>query len=157
MHTLETRFWRLVELVLALLLGAMTTLIFANVVLRYGFASSLSAGIELSRLMMVWLIMLGAALVMRRDEHLAVVDLVSRLPRPFYRAARVGCTLFMLCASVLLLIGAWRLTDSNWNNVSQLTGIPRALGYAAGVVSAALMAIIALCKLPSRVTGGARP
>lgn len=102
-------FWRMIDLVMALLLAALIVLVFTNVVMRYGFSSGLRVTIELSRLWFVWVVMLGAA--------------------------------------VMLFVGAWRQTLANWNNISQLTGLPSGLMYLAGVVSAAMMGAIALARI----------
>ena len=57
----------------------MVALVFTNVVLRYGFSSGLRPSVELSRLGLVWVVMLGAAVVLRRGEHLAVAEFSERL------------------------------------------------------------------------------
>jgi TRAP-type C4-dicarboxylate transport system permease small subunit len=36
---------------------------------------------------------------------------------------------------------------ANWNNISQLTGLPSGLFYAAGVISGALMAFVSAVRI----------
>ena len=43
--------------------------------------------------------------------------------------------------------GAFRQMNANWNNISQLTGLPSALLYLPGVISGALMAMIAIVRI----------
>lgn len=139
--------WQFIDVIMAVLLCCMIALVFANVVLRYGFSSGLRPSVELSRLALVWLVMLGAAVVLRRNEHLAVAEFSQALfPRavPILRRLAYGVILI----SVLMLFwGAFKQMNANWNNISQLTGLPSALLYLAGVVSSVLMTVIALVRI----------
>lgn len=140
-------FWKGIDLVIAALLLAMIVLVFANVVLRYGFSSGLRPSIELSRLAFVWLVLLGAAVVLRREEHLAVTEFrdaylpwaVPALRRLVYVVIAVGV--------LMLFWGAFRQMNANWSNISQLTGLPSALLYLPGVISGVLMAVIAVVRI----------
>jgi TRAP-type C4-dicarboxylate transport system permease small subunit len=139
--------WRTVDVVMAALLAFMIVIVFANVVLRYGFATGLRQSVELSRLGLVWLVMLGAAVVLRRGEHLAVAEFAEALlPRamPFLRRLSYA----VILVSVLMLFwGAFRQMNANWSNISPLTGLPSALMYLAGVISSVLMAFIAAMRI----------
>lgn len=139
--------WRFVDWAMAALLVAMIVLVFTNVVLRYGFASGLRQSVELSRLGLVWVVMLGAAVILRREEHLAISEMAEALVPslvPFLRRM----SYFVILISVLMMFwGACRQMNANWNNISQLTGLPSALFYLAGVVSALLMTIIAAVRI----------
>ncbi|MEH6454304.1 MAG: TRAP transporter small permease [Psychromonas sp.] len=139
--------WNSIDVLMALILAIMIALVFTNVVLRYGFSSSLRPSVELSRLGLVWVVMLGAVTVLRRGEHLAVAEFSEKLlPRavPFLRRI---CWFVVLVSVSLLFIGAFRQMMANWNNISQLTGLPSALFYLAGVISGALMAFIAVVRV----------
>jgi len=139
--------WKSVDLIMAALLAAMICLVFANVVLRYGFSSGLRPSIELSRLSFVWLVMLGAAVVLRREEHLAVTEFTTTfLPRAVPLLRRLAY-LVVTIGVLMLFWGAFRQMNANWNNISQLTGLPSALLYLPGVISGALMAMIAIVRI----------
>lgn len=147
MHHLIRRFWSLIDVIMALLLAAMIVLVFANIVLRYGFSSSIRQSVELARLWFVWVVMLGAAVTLRRGEHLAVAEFSETLfPKAVPTLRRLGW-LVVLVAVGMLFIGTLNQTNANWSNISQLTGLPSALFYLAGVVSAVLMAAIAVVRL----------
>ena len=60
MHKLLSRCERVIEWLLALALAVMVLLVFGNVVLRYAFDSGIASAEEVSRLMFVWLVFLGA-------------------------------------------------------------------------------------------------
>ncbi|HMO70882.1 MAG TPA: TRAP transporter small permease [Paracoccaceae bacterium] len=157
MKRLVRHLWSVVDVVIAVLLAAMIALVFANVVLRYGFSSGIRQSVELARLWFVWVVMLGAAVVLRRGEHLAVAEFSEAMfPRAVPTLRRL-CWIVVIVAVGMLFIGALNQTMANWNNISQLTGLPSALFYLAGVVSAVMMGAIAVLRLiDPMLTGIAR-
>jgi TRAP-type transport system small permease protein len=151
--------WRSVDVLMAALLAFMIVIVFANVVLRYGFSTGLRQSVELSRLGLVWLVMLGAAVVLRRGEHLAVAEFAeSWFPRAMPLLRRLSYAVILV--SVLMLFwGAFRQMNANWANISPLTGLPSALMYLAGVVSSVLMGFIAAVRIidPTALTAEDAP
>jgi TRAP-type transport system small permease protein len=147
MRRIAQRFWSVIDLIMAILLAAMIALVFVNVVMRYGFSSGIRQSVELARLWFVWIVMLGAAVVLRRGEHLAVAEFSEALfPRAVPTLRRI-CWLIVIVAVGMLFVGALNQTVANWKNISQLTGLPSGLFYLAGVVSAIMMAGIAVVRL----------
>ncbi|THF47988.1 TRAP transporter small permease [Allorhizobium terrae] len=138
--------WSIIDILMAVILAAMIALVFANVVLRYGFSSGIRQSVELARLWFVWIVMLGAAVVLRRGEHLAVAEFSEALMPRAVPILRRLCWIVVLVAVVMLFIGALNQTLANWKNISPLTGLPSGLFYLAGVVSAVLMASIAIVR-----------
>jgi TRAP-type transport system small permease protein len=147
MRRIAQRFWSVIDLIMAILLAAMIALVFVNVVMRYGFSSGIRQSVELARLWFVWIVMLGAAVVLRRGEHLAVAEFSEALfPRAVPTLRRI-CWIVVIVAVGMLFVGALNQTMANWKNISQLTGLPSGLFYLAGVVSAIMMAGIAVVRL----------
>ena len=139
--------WKGIDVLIAVLLLAMIALVFANVVLRYGFSSGLRPSIELSRLSFVWLVMLGAAVVLRREEHLAVSEFATTfMPRAVPLLRRLAYAVIAVGVSMLFW-GAFRQMNANWSNISQLTGLPSALLYLPGVIAGLLMGLIAVVRI----------
>lgn len=139
--------WNSIDILMALILAIMIALVFTNVVLRYGFSSSLRPSVELSRLGLVWVVMLGAVVVLRRGEHLAVSEFSEKLMPCAVPFLRRLCWLVILVSVSMLYIGAFRQMMANWHNISQITGLPSALFYLAGVVSGALMGFVAIVRI----------
>lgn len=142
-----TVFWRAIDAVMAILLALMVMLVFANVVLRYGFSSGIRPSVELSRLGFVWIVMLGAAVTLRHGKHLSITDVSEALlPRwvPFFR--RIS-SIVVLISVTMLFWGATKQVVANWNNVSQLTGLPKSVLYIPASISGFLMACIAIRHL----------
>jgi TRAP-type C4-dicarboxylate transport system permease small subunit len=117
------------EALLALCLAAMVLCVFGNVVLRYGFNSGLNATEELSRLLFVWLVFLGATAAYPAGQHMAFTSLVGTLrhrPRTFALVTLV-VRLLVLLACVLLGRGAWQQVVVGMNSHSVVLGYPVAL------------------------------
>lgn len=138
------KLWNIIDVILAALMMAMIVLVFTNVVLRYGFSSGLRPSVELSRLGFVWVVMLGAVTVLRRGEHLAVSEFTEALFPQAVPYLRKIIWLIILVSVSMLFWGSWEQTVANWQNISQLTGLPTGLFYLAGAISGVLMALIAL-------------
>jgi len=128
-------------------MAVISILIFTNVVLRYGFSSGIPFAVEVSRVVLVWVIFLGSVVALAKGAHLGVESLVVRLPR----RARFVCFLvsygLMLWCCWLLARGSWSLTVIEWDNVEALSGIPVGAIYAAGLAAAILMALVLLIDL----------
>lgn len=137
----------LVEWLMALALAVMVVLIFTNVVLRYGFGSGLAWAEEVSRLMFVWLIFLGAILALRRHAHLGVELVQARLPRPWRRACAIVSHLLMLYGLVLFLYGSWTQTLIGMGTYSTVLRFPLSFMASAGLLCAASMIVIVAANL----------
>jgi TRAP-type C4-dicarboxylate transport system permease small subunit len=62
----------------------------------------------------------------------------------------------MLWCCWLIWTGSWELTKNNLHNVAALSGIPVAVMYGAGLVAAALMALILIGNLWRSLRGELR-
>ena len=76
---------RLEESLIAILLGLMTLLTFANVVARYGFNSNILWALELTVFMFAWLVLLGAPYAVKKGAHLGVDIIINMLGAPARR------------------------------------------------------------------------
>lgn len=153
------RILSLLEWALIALLAALVVAVFVNVALRLLFHSGIAATEELSRVMLVWLVMLGAVLALARRAHIAMDAVVRRLPAPLqFVAALGGLGLMMLC-DALLLAGAWRQYQYSAFDSFPITGLPVGLVYQAGIAGAVLFLLISglrvLGLLTGRLTAGA--
>ncbi len=132
---------KLFDVLVVIGMAVMSIMVFLNVVLRYGFNTGIPISVELSRIIFVWIIMLGSVAALAQGAHLAVDSLVARLPR----LGRIACFLvahgLMLWCCLMLWQGSWVQTALNWNNHAALSGISVGLVYASGLVAALFMAI----------------
>ncbi|PSL20379.1 TRAP transporter small permease [Shimia abyssi] len=95
------------ETLIALLLGLMTVVTFANVIARFGFNSNILWALELTVFMFGWLVLLGASYAVKKHSHLgvdAILNMVSPGAARVMGIISVGCCLVF---SLLLLKGAY--------------------------------------------------
>lgn len=128
-------------------MAVMSVLIFTNVVLRYGFSSGISTSVEISRVILVWVIFLGAVVGLVKGAHLSVDAVVVRLPQKARFVFFLVAQGLMLWCCWLLAQGSWSLTLIEWRNITPLTGIPVGLTYAAALVAAIMMALVLFIEL----------
>lgn len=95
------------ETLIAVILGLMTMITFANVVARYVFNSNILWALEATSFLFAWLVLLGAGYAVKSSAHLGVDVLVNALPSGAARVlgliASAACILF----GFLLLKGGW--------------------------------------------------
>ena len=95
------------ETFIALLLGLMTLVTFANVVLRYAFNSQLIWGLELVLILFAWLVLFGISYGFKVTMHLGV-DAILAIVNPRVRfVMSLAAALITLAYMLLLLKGAW--------------------------------------------------
>lgn len=135
------------ELVCAALLALLSCIVFINVVLRYGFASSLLSVDELSRYLFVWLTFLGALLAFMENRHVSVTFFIDKLPEAARRRLAWVTHLLMLTLCVLLLWGGALKTWQDWDNLTPILGLPVGLLYAASLPASAGIALVLLARL----------
>ncbi|MFA3915850.1 TRAP transporter small permease [Ruegeria hyattellae] len=95
------------ETVIAVLLGLMTAVTFANVIARFVFNSNILWALELTVFMFAWLVLLGASYAVKKHAHLgvdAILNMLSPAPRRILALISVGCCLLF---SLLMLKGAY--------------------------------------------------
>lgn len=145
--------FRWMEHLLVLGMIVMCMLVFWNVVLRYGLRSGIPISVEISRLIFVWIIMLGSVVALREGAHLSVDAVINRLPvRARIKVLWVSHLLMLGCCW-LVFWGCLRQTQLNWSNHLPLSGVSSGLLYAAGVAAALLWATILLFNLYSSARG----
>lgn len=95
------------ESVIALLLGLMTVVTFANVIARFAFNSNILWALELTVFMFAWLVLLGASYAVKKHIHLgvdAILNMLTPAPRRIMALVSVACCLIF---SLLMLKGAY--------------------------------------------------
>ena len=140
---------RWVHAIMGACLGIMALAVFVNVVLRYGFGSGIPASEELSRLLFVWMVFLGATLAYPQGEHMAFTSLVARLKsRPLaLKFMTALIRLLVITACVLVALGAWQQVVVGMNSHSVVLGYPAALLPLPALLSSVAIAVMALVEL----------
>ncbi|MEO8059534.1 MAG: TRAP transporter small permease [Burkholderiales bacterium] len=138
---------KLLEHLLVFGMSIMGLMVLGNVILRYVFNSGLDISEEVSRFIFVWLTFVGSIVALKDGLHLGADSVVRRLPKPWRMACYWLSHALMLWCCWLIWTGSWTLTKINMNNVAAVSGIPVAAMYGAGLVAAALMALILVGNL----------
>lgn len=95
------------ETLIAVFLGAMTVVTFANVVTRYVFNDNLLWALEVSVFLFAWLVLLGMSYCVKKNFHLGVDVFVNMMPPAWRRAMTLLSVFCCIVFSLLLLKGSW--------------------------------------------------
>ena len=81
---------KILEAILAINLAVLSCIVFINIILRYGFQTSLLSVDELSRYLFVWLTFIGAIVAFMDNAHVQVTFLVEKLSPRMAATSRSG-------------------------------------------------------------------
>ena len=95
------------ETLIAVILGFMTVITFANVIARYVFNANILWALETTVFLFAWLVLLGASYCVKTRAHLGVDVVLNIVPRAARRVLAIVAVALCLAFSVLLLIGSW--------------------------------------------------
>lgn len=138
----KPRIQRIAEALMVLALAGMVIAVFVNVVLRYLFHTSIVSYEEVSRLLFVWLVAIGAIVAAFEGSHLGF-DLVTSRVGPGARQALFWVSQFLIAACMLMLLwGSWEQVVAGWSSYSTVLGYPLALGAAATLVLSVGMLVV---------------
>lgn len=137
---------------MAACLGLMALAVFVNVVLRYGFGSGIAASEELSRLLFVWMVFIGATAAYPAGEHMAFTSLVAMLRgKPAVMTlVTVAIRLLVLLSCGLVAWGAWQQVIVGMDSHSVVLGYPTALLPLPALLCAVVIGLMALVELVRR-------
>ena len=107
------------ETLIAVFLGLMTLLTFANVVVRYVFNDNILWALELTVFMFAWMVLVGASYGVKKHFHIGVDVVINIAPDGLKKAFALFAVFCCLFFSVSLLIGSWNywlpfITDRAW-------------------------------------------
>ena len=98
---------RIEESIIALILGIMTIMTFANVIARYVFNTNIFYALELTVFLFAWLVLLGASYAVKKTLHLGVDAIVNIVGDKMKRWIGLFVVAVCLVYSLLLLKGSW--------------------------------------------------
>ena len=139
----DTLFLRVNRALLIAMLGAMASMVFANVALRFFTDRSILWVEEVSRYLMIWLTFLGAGLVLRYGGHIGIDTLQERVPR-FAHTIRAAIFVVMLAFFAVMLWLGIRYTALTWGQTTPVMQIPIGAVYLAMPIGFALLIVHAL-------------
>lgn len=133
-------------------LAGMTCLIFLQVLVRFVFAKlqvqfSVPFTEELSRYLMIWATFIGAAVVARRADALAVEALVHAVPAPLGRLLKFGAHALALVFYACVFVVGLDWAEFGLSETAPVLGMPMVWVYASMSAGAALTIANALALL----------
>lgn len=159
-HILKALNQKLANVLKWLLVGIFVLLVLDvlwGVTSRYLLGNQAPWSEELARLLMVWLALLGAALVSREDKHLGLDMLVRSWPEDLQRVGRLFVLLVIfMFTSAVMLYGGWRLVSENFSSgqILPALGIAKAWFYLVVPVSGLLASLFTLEPLFNELLKG---
>ena len=144
-------FRKLNVIVISIIFFLLVVTVFANVIFRYFFESTIDWSEELARFLLIWLIFIGAMSALFENEHMVMDYFVKLFQVKISRLLKLIADSFSLAAATALMIGGLELAIKNLNWYSPVLNIP--YGYVNMIVPicSALMGVIILRKIVSDV------
>lgn len=144
------RWLRVADWLMAAALAVMVVLVFANVVLRYGFGTGIASAEELSRLLFVWMVFIGATAAYPRGEQMAFLGLLARFKGKALMLATQLVHAAVLLSCVLVGWGAWQQVIVGLKSKSVVLGYSMALLPLPALLASVVIGIAALVDLLRR-------
>ena len=109
------------EFLIAVLLGLMTLVTFANVVTRYVFNSNLLWALETTVFLFAWMVLLGTSYALKKNAHLGVDVVLALLSVGGKRLLALLAVLCCIAYAFMMFKGSWDYW-ANFANLPQTTG-----------------------------------
>lgn len=136
--------------VCAVILGLMTTVVLVSVFFRYVLNSALSWTEELTRYMMVFVGLFGAALALWRDEHVGFSVVLDRMPPRVQKLANIATYLLIGLFACIMTYHGFILAFTS-GTTAQILPIPMWLPLSVVPVSGLAMLLVSIAKILSEL------
>jgi TRAP-type C4-dicarboxylate transport system permease small subunit len=122
------------------------------VFLRYVLREDFRGSDEYVRIILIWVVFLGAAVAMNRVAHLGINLIASKLPRSVVRYLDVVAYLVVCGVALMMIYQGAIVAKQGFTNTFTMSGVPVGYQYTALPVSGALILVYALHNLFARKT-----
>lgn len=95
------------ETAIAICLGLMTLITFANVIARYLFNSNILWALEATVFLFAWLVLMGCSYGVKKQFHIGVDVVINMLSAKARKVMALLSITACLAFAILLLIGSW--------------------------------------------------
>lgn len=123
------------ETSIAVCLGLMTLITFANVIARYIFNDNILWALEVTVFLFAWLVLMGASYAVKHHIHIGVDIVINAVSSKQRKILALLAITACLVYSILLLIGSWNywypfITERAWLETDDIP-MPEALMFMA--------------------------
>lgn len=143
------------EIALTVVLAAMAIAVFLQILFRYALHLPLFWTEEFARYCLVWASLLGAAVALKRGEHIAVTIVLENLPAGLARILIVVARISVALILLVIIWGGLKLVMVTSVQVSPALRIPMAVPYLALPLGSAIMlvhVITSILRMPQQTT-----
>lgn len=135
---------RLAGVFLGVAFGLMTILIFLQVLVRFVFTNfglniSFPWTEEISRYLMIWVVFVGAAVAMQKDNMIQLEAFVNMLPITFGKVVKIASLLITAVFFSYLIFISYEQVIDGMNQTSPVMGVPMAYAFASILMGSVLM------------------
>ncbi len=149
-------FSRLLMLIGAAGIVAMTAIIGWQVFGRYVLNASPAWTEQAALVLMVWFVMFGAAAGVHEGFHIRIGVFVEALPRRIRTVCRAFALMVIVACGAALTVWGTELVIAVWSHVIPTLGIPRGIAYLPLPVSGALIVLFGIERLAELAAGRER-
>jgi len=135
---------KIIDGLVALLIGAFTILIFVQVVSRYVFNNTVTWSEQAARYLFIWMIFLGMPVLYRHGEHVGFTMVVERFPKRVQYIIRIIIHLLVLFFCVFWLVQSIDFCGRVMGKKMVGLGLPQIYIHSCQPVGASLMIIFVL-------------
>ena len=127
------------ETFIAVTLGFMTLITFANVVARYVFNDNILWALEVTVVLFAWLVLVGCAYGVKKTFHIGVDVIINLLPPPVKKVFALLAVASSLLFALLLFKGSWDYwlpfaTDRIWMETDDIP-VPGFLAWIGPIIN----------------------
>ena len=128
---------------------------FVNIVGRYVFGMPVFWAEEALTFGIIWIVFLVVGTITYRGAHLNMDLLFSRMPVAWQRAVRVAIAVALIVSTVFTAVQSWKVVKLHYltHGVTAGTNIPLVIPHSALLFGFSFMALAAIVRLRSYVTG----
>lgn len=140
-------------LISGLLFGVIVCIMFLQIFSRYLLRNPLIWPEELSIMLMVWMVYIGASYTLKKKRHLSLDFIMLKLPEKIANWIYIGTDLAVLIFLFYAVRGAWLLQPLMARNTTVALRIPTNYYTMAVIVGGILMALYLVYDLSVRLVG----
>lgn len=129
MRAIETGFVKMNRWLIGLMMAVMFTLVFVNVVTRYGFGFSIGWAEEISRFLMIWSTFLAIGLALREGRLVAIDVFQDMAGERACKIIRMVIFLSLLSFALGCIFLGFKFVAFVWDMETMVTQMPRGIPY----------------------------
>lgn len=140
-----------------LITAAVVSILCAQVIFRYFIGNSLDWIEEVSRILLIWLTYIGAAVALKRKGHIAVDAFLGFFPESFRRIADIITSILIIAFSAFLCVQGITFALLSERTIFPALQVPVSWQYLGLPVGCLLMVVYGSVHLVASVRQGRNP